>query len=231
MTPAPAKTAEPEVILGPDGEPLADWEIELIKSGEVAVTELAVSPGRIEHQRRLAPAPARSADGDDGDGRMATARAATAVAAVGVATRVVAMGRNRRRSGAVRSPRPPGQARPTSDDNDVADQHGARQRGRLSRPARRGLRLPSCQRLPGQPRRRLHPREAHPAIRVAQGRLRHRPQPSGRSQREEPGDARDPLGQRARPREGQGPAAVRGPDGVVPRREVEPRERRRPATT
>jgi transcription termination factor Rho len=33
-----------EVILGPDGEPLADWEIALIKSGEVAVTELAVSP-------------------------------------------------------------------------------------------------------------------------------------------------------------------------------------------
>ena len=39
-----AAPAEGEVILGPDGEPLADWEIELIKSGEVAVTELAVSP-------------------------------------------------------------------------------------------------------------------------------------------------------------------------------------------
>jgi transcription termination factor Rho len=39
-----AVPVEAEVILGPDGEPLADWEIELIKSGEVAVTELAVSP-------------------------------------------------------------------------------------------------------------------------------------------------------------------------------------------
>jgi hypothetical protein len=34
------------VILGPDGEPLADWEIELIKSGEVAVTELPCRPLR-----------------------------------------------------------------------------------------------------------------------------------------------------------------------------------------
>ena len=58
---------EAEVILGPDGEPLADWEIELIRSGEVAVTELAVSPA-------AAAAPGTSggqshgADGDDGDG-------------------------------------------------------------------------------------------------------------------------------------------------------------------
>ena len=37
-------SSEPEVVLGPDGEPLADWEIALIRSGEVAVTELAVSP-------------------------------------------------------------------------------------------------------------------------------------------------------------------------------------------
>jgi transcription termination factor Rho len=63
---ASAVPVEAEVVLGPDGEPLADWEIELIKSGEVAVTELAVSPA--------ASAPAggstssSGAEGDDGDG-------------------------------------------------------------------------------------------------------------------------------------------------------------------
>jgi transcription termination factor Rho len=69
--PAPAAPeasapAEAEVVLGPDGEPLADWEIELIKSGEVAVTELAPSPA--------ASAPSSGSpstigsDGDDSDG-------------------------------------------------------------------------------------------------------------------------------------------------------------------
>ena len=54
-----------EVILGPDGEPLADWEIALIKSGEVQVTDLAKSPAA------SAPGAAPSTnggDGDDGDG-------------------------------------------------------------------------------------------------------------------------------------------------------------------
>jgi transcription termination factor Rho len=64
--PGAAATDEPEVILGPDGEPLADWEIALIRSGEVAVTELAVSPAA------SAPAngsqPSQGGDGDDGDG-------------------------------------------------------------------------------------------------------------------------------------------------------------------
>ena len=50
--PAPAKAqsapAADEVILGPDGEPLADWEIELIKSGDAP-----------------APGAADDADGDD----------------------------------------------------------------------------------------------------------------------------------------------------------------------
>jgi transcription termination factor Rho len=57
---------EPEVILGPDGEPLADWEIELIKSGEVAVTELAVSPAAAA-SATSSTSPAHGAD-DDGDG-------------------------------------------------------------------------------------------------------------------------------------------------------------------
>ena len=63
----PAGSSEPEVILGPDGEPLADWEIELIKSGEVAVTELVVSPassgatGARHINAGITPARARSA--------------------------------------------------------------------------------------------------------------------------------------------------------------------------
>jgi transcription termination factor Rho len=67
-TPAqePSSPVEAEVVLGPDGEPLADWEIELIKSGEVAVTELAVSPAA----SALAGGSPSSAgaEGDDGDG-------------------------------------------------------------------------------------------------------------------------------------------------------------------
>ncbi|MEP7204306.1 MAG: hypothetical protein ABI894_16965, partial [Ilumatobacteraceae bacterium] len=59
-----AGSVEAEVILGPDGEPLADWEIELIKSGEVAVTELAVSPS----SSGAASSPSSGAEGDDGDG-------------------------------------------------------------------------------------------------------------------------------------------------------------------
>ncbi len=64
--PNAAAPVEAEVILGPDGEPLADWEIELIRSGEVAVTELAVSPAA----SAAAPGSSQSqnGDGDDGDG-------------------------------------------------------------------------------------------------------------------------------------------------------------------
>ena len=56
---------EAEVILGPDGEPLADWEIALIRSGEVQVSELPSTPAA------SAPAnhggPSSVADGDDGE--------------------------------------------------------------------------------------------------------------------------------------------------------------------
>jgi transcription termination factor Rho len=41
----PAPSAEPEVILGPDGEPLADWELELVKAGEITVEEVT-APAR-----------------------------------------------------------------------------------------------------------------------------------------------------------------------------------------
>ena len=64
-----AAPVEAEVVLGPDGEPLADWEIELIKSGEVAVTELAVSPAASAPGNTTASTHgADGVDGDDGEG-------------------------------------------------------------------------------------------------------------------------------------------------------------------
>jgi transcription termination factor Rho len=66
--PADSQQAAPsdaEVILGPDGEPLADWEIALIKSGEVAVTDLAVSPSASAPSQSTSPS--QSSDGDEGD--------------------------------------------------------------------------------------------------------------------------------------------------------------------
>jgi transcription termination factor Rho len=58
---------EAEVILGPDGEPLADWEIALIKSGEVAVTDLAVSPSASASAVTTSASPSRGGEGDDAD--------------------------------------------------------------------------------------------------------------------------------------------------------------------
>ncbi len=60
-----AEPIEAEVILGPDGEPLADWEIALIRSGEVQVNELPPTPA--------SSAPASTSvhsagtDGDEGE--------------------------------------------------------------------------------------------------------------------------------------------------------------------
>ena len=55
---APAAAEAPEVVLGPDGEPLADWEVELLRSGELTTTDVTT------------PAPSSGAGddaGDDGD--------------------------------------------------------------------------------------------------------------------------------------------------------------------
>jgi transcription termination factor Rho len=64
--------AEPEVVLGPDGEPLADWEIELLRKGELELP--AASAPRTsapkpapKHAPKPAPAPAGSDDDDDDD--------------------------------------------------------------------------------------------------------------------------------------------------------------------
>ena len=70
-----APEVDAEVVLGPDGEPLADWEIALIKSGEVQVTELAVSPAA--SARDVNRSTSTGADGDDGGETRATPRVAT----------------------------------------------------------------------------------------------------------------------------------------------------------
>ena len=44
-TKAPAPAAAPAVILGPDGEPLADWEVDLIRSGEMEIPTAADDDG------------------------------------------------------------------------------------------------------------------------------------------------------------------------------------------
>ncbi len=60
-----AEPIEAEVILGPDGEPLADWEIALIRSGEVQVNELPPTPAS---SAPASSAHAAGADGDEGEG-------------------------------------------------------------------------------------------------------------------------------------------------------------------
>ena len=59
------ETAEPEVILGPDGEPLPDWEIELIKSGEVEAP--APAPARSPASRGTRPTSTGSTDTGSAD--------------------------------------------------------------------------------------------------------------------------------------------------------------------
>ncbi|MGZ4770652.1 MAG: transcription termination factor Rho, partial [Ilumatobacteraceae bacterium] len=59
-----AEPVEAEVILGPDGEPLADWEIALIRSGEVQVNELPPTPAS---SAPASSAHAAGADGDEGE--------------------------------------------------------------------------------------------------------------------------------------------------------------------
>jgi transcription termination factor Rho len=75
--PAPAASApqgdEPEVVLGPDGEPLADWEIELLRKGELELPPAASARVAAAKQApKPTPAPAAKphdsdADGDDDD--------------------------------------------------------------------------------------------------------------------------------------------------------------------
>jgi transcription termination factor Rho len=70
-TPAPAADAPvadvPEVVLGPDGEPLADWEIELLRSGQAADDSADASSGAASSGATAGSTAARDADGGDGD--------------------------------------------------------------------------------------------------------------------------------------------------------------------
>ncbi len=58
----PPPVAEQETLLGPDGEPLADWEIELIRSGEPAPAEAAEAEAEVVTEEA-----ASEGDGDEGD--------------------------------------------------------------------------------------------------------------------------------------------------------------------
>jgi transcription termination factor Rho len=58
---------EPEVVLGPDGEPLADWEIELLKKGELELPAAKPPAPKAGPKPAPKPAPAPSADGGDDD--------------------------------------------------------------------------------------------------------------------------------------------------------------------
>jgi transcription termination factor Rho len=68
---APALAVEvPDVVLGPDGEPLADWEVELIRRGEVeppAAAPTPATPARQAPSRDHAATDTGDDDGDDED--------------------------------------------------------------------------------------------------------------------------------------------------------------------
>ena len=60
--PVDAAPAEPEVVLGPDGEPLSDWELELLRKGE-----LEMPPARPTPPPAPRPAAANGSNSDDDD--------------------------------------------------------------------------------------------------------------------------------------------------------------------
>ena len=58
--PTTAAAAEPEVVLGPDGEPLSDWEVELLRRGEIEMPPPVPAAG-------AGGANGSNGSGDDGD--------------------------------------------------------------------------------------------------------------------------------------------------------------------
>jgi transcription termination factor Rho len=69
---APAtRVAEPEVVLGPDGEPLADWEAELVRKGEIEMPApapaAAARPAQRPTQRPTVSKPTVNSHDDDDD--------------------------------------------------------------------------------------------------------------------------------------------------------------------
>jgi len=74
---APAAPAEqePEVVLGPDGEPLAEWEIELLRQGVDTTTSVTTDAAPSTDGAEAADGDAASGDGDvDGDGESRSSR-------------------------------------------------------------------------------------------------------------------------------------------------------------
>jgi transcription termination factor Rho len=66
--PAAASPAEAEVVLGPDGEPLSDWEIELLRSGETTGSPMTTDGPSTEAREGGSGGESESDDGDEGDG-------------------------------------------------------------------------------------------------------------------------------------------------------------------
>ena len=112
-----------------------------------------------------------------------------------------------------RRPRP---ARRRRGRSRAGQQRAGRDRG-LPRHPRRGIRLRAGRQLSRQQERFVRARQAVAPVRAAQGRSRGRHVAPGRPQREEPGDARDPQGQRSVARRCQEAASIRRPDRLVPR--------------
>ncbi len=66
--PAAAPAADAEVVLGPDGEPLADWEAELVRKGEIEMPPPApAAAARPAQQRAATPKPAAAGNGTQHD--------------------------------------------------------------------------------------------------------------------------------------------------------------------
>ena len=205
VDPPAAPTDRRRPVLGEDGEPLAEWELALRESGDDRgrrrrPTDDAVG-GRQRRPRRALRAERRPAAPPQRPPEPAAGRPGRSASRGGPAGR--RPGRRREPQPPPPSPpqgrvrprrrRPAGRRRRSRRSADVPVQQPASEIVEvvgLPRHARRGLRLPPREGLPAEPRRRLHPGQAGPPVRPAQGRPRHRHEPAGGAQREEPGAAR-----------------------------------------
>ena len=143
-----------EVVLGPDGEPLADWEIELMRSGEAPIdttpvpAESVASASRRRRRRRDGRRPRRRwQDGESRNSRRRRRRRnKNGRPDAPQGTDRFDGPRERSTTAPERRPRRSCRARRV----ERAAQPGTGGGVGLPRPARRGLRLPARQRLPGR---------------------------------------------------------------------------------
>ncbi len=185
-------TTDSGPVLGEDGEPLAEWELTLGAVGETDVLAAPSPPGD-------APvAPTVETSTDAAAGPAPSGQPQTSVPADGES-------RNRRRRRRRKGNRGPDG--PQGDDAGLVEAdlesqpvgQRVRRSVRIHRHARRGLRLLAGEGLPPESGGLLHPGQARPPVRPAQGRSHHRHEPSSRPQREESGAPRRADGQRRRP--------------------------------